>query len=144
MRISDWSSDVCSSDLPVASPIVSRLDDASEAILSRVAPRLGFEDAIPRNLPIPNFPPSAAASGASASGAAASATGGPSVNFGFSIPKPAPAQPLIPPPRAPNNLSPLARDAALSDGRFRSLGVAQPTPGLVTPAPPPWTRSEEH
>src|SRR3546814_14319433 len=34
---------------PVASPIVSRLDDASEAILSRVAPRLGFEDAIPRN-----------------------------------------------------------------------------------------------
>src|SRR3546814_2546507 len=72
-----------------------------------------------------------------------SATGGPSVNFGFSIPKPAPAQPLIPPPRAPNNLSPLGRDAALREGRFRSLGVEQPTTGMVTRDPRAWNFERE-
>src|SRR3546814_17844307 len=76
--------------------------------------------------------------GARSSGAAASSTGGPSVNFGFSIPKPAPAQPLIPPPRAPNILSPLGRDAALREGRFRPLGVEQPTTGIVTRDPRAW------
>src|SRR3546814_17619114 len=76
--------------------------------------------------------------GARSSGAAASATGGPSVNFGFSIPKPAPAQPLIPPPRAPNNISPLGRDAALREGRFRSLDVEQTTTGLVPRDPSAW------
>lgn len=76
----------------LAAPVISKLDDASEAIFSRVAPKLG----------IPYKPLS-------------------------------PNAPMLPSPSNP--LEPLGRKAMARAARFKSVGIDNPTTGMVTRNP---------
>lgn len=89
---------------PALNAGVQQMDNAADAVLSRVNPLLGFEHVPTAHIPAPFVPP------VSAAGSAVK----------------------------PATVADLGRGAAARAARFESLGVKQPTTGMVTRDPRAW------